>query len=141
MKKYLPVLIAIAIVIASIFFVRQFRKMQEVIELPSLTETTPSEGVSRVATSPSPVSRVAGISLSVSVPANNTTVSVESISVRGKTVPGAEVFVNDGTTVADASGNFSVTISLDEGENYILVVVNDALGNYSEKELTVTYAP
>lgn len=148
MKKYLPAIIIVLVIAAAILSIRQFRVAQDAATLPSLSETTPtqpsgdgSEVVSGLSPTPaSTVSRATGISLTVSSPANNTTTSSESITVKGKTVAGAEVFVNDVETRADASGNFSVTITLDEGENYILVVANDALGNYSEKELTVIYA-
>ena len=54
-------------------------------------------------------------------------------------MPLADVGVNDAETKADATGNFSVTINLEEGENPILVVVSDANGNYSEREITITY--
>lgn len=84
---------------------------------------------------------VTGITLSISSPANNSTVASSSVIVRGKTVANADVFVNDAETKSDGSGSFSVTLTLDEGENYILVVANDANGNYSEKDLTVTYTP
>lgn len=148
MKKYLPAIIVVFVIAAVVFSIRQFRAAQNMTTLPSLSETTPSqpsddgsEAISGLSPTPATtVSRATGISLTVSSPGNNTTTSSESISVKGKTVAGAEVFVNDVETRADASGNFSVTITLDEGENYILVVVNDALGNYSEKELTVIYA-
>lgn len=148
MKKYLPAIIVVFVIVAAALSIRQFRAAQDTATLPSLSETTPSqpsdngsEVMSGLSPTPaSTVSRATGISLTVSSPANNTTTSSESITVKGKTVAGAEVFVNDVETRADASGNFSVTITLDEGENYILVVVNDALGNYSEKELTIIYA-
>jgi phosphate-selective porin len=84
---------------------------------------------------------VNGITLTVSSPVNNAAVTSASVTVRGKTVAGAEVFVNDVETRADSSGNFSVKFTLDEGENYILIVANDANGNYAEKDLTVTYTP
>ena len=51
------------------------------------------------------------------------------------------MFVNESETKADSSGNFSATLTLDEGENYILVVANDSSGNYAEKEFTITYTP
>ncbi|MBI5019028.1 hypothetical protein HZB58_02035 [Candidatus Gottesmanbacteria bacterium] len=148
MKKYLPAIVVVLVIAVAAFAIRQFRTAQDTATLPSLSETAPSQPSddgSEVESvlSPTPastVSRATGISLTVSSPTNNTTTSSESISVKGKTVAGAEVFVNDVETRADASGNFSVTITLDEGENYILIVVNDALGNYSEKELTVIYA-
>jgi hypothetical protein len=81
------------------------------------------------------------ITLTMSSPVSGATVSTSTIAVSGKTAPNAEVFVNESETRADASGNFSVQMSLDEGDNYIIVVANDADGNAAEAELTVIYSP
>ncbi len=81
------------------------------------------------------------IALSISSPSNGATVTKSSLKVKGKTTAGAEVFVNELETKADADGNFSVSITLDEGENFIIVMANDASGNVAEAELTVTYNP
>lgn len=79
------------------------------------------------------------ISLTVSQPLNNTVVKVPKITVIGKTVPNAEVSVNDSDLKADAQGNFSASIVLDEGDNTVIVIANDAQGNFSEKDITVSY--
>ncbi|MEK7129420.1 MAG: Ig-like domain-containing protein [Patescibacteria group bacterium] len=79
------------------------------------------------------------MTLMVTSPANGATVTNASLTVSGKTAPRAEVFVNEKETKADANGNFSVNITLDEGENSIVLIANDADGNVAEKELTVTY--
>lgn len=81
------------------------------------------------------------ITLSVSSPKSGATVRSANLAVRGKTKARAEVFVNDMETTADAVGNFSANLTLEEGENYILVVAIDEMGNAAEKELTVTYDP
>lgn len=86
-----------------------------------------------------PVPAVTQITLDITAPENNSTVTKSSVVVTGKTAPKAEVFVNDVETVANNAGNFSVTLTLDEGENPIVVVANDADGNMAEKELMVTY--
>jgi hypothetical protein len=78
------------------------------------------------------------ISLEVSAPVDGSTLNSASVVVKGKTSPGAEVFVNDKETKADSSGNFSIMVSLDEGENQIVVIANDADGNTAEKDLVVT---
>lgn len=79
------------------------------------------------------------ITLTVISPADGATVTNPTLTVRGSTVPGAEVFINDLETVADASGNFSVRLTLDEGENPVVIFANDADGNTAETYLTVTY--
>ena len=77
--------------------------------------------------------------LQVLSPSDKSTVTSPTITFRGNTVAGAEVFVNDKETTADAQGNFSVQLTLEEGDNPIMVVANDADGNVSEAEITVTY--
>ncbi len=79
------------------------------------------------------------IALSVISPQTNTTVTTASITVKGTTVPNAEVYVNDVELRADTKGEFSTPITLYDGENTISVAANDTNGNASEEELTVTY--
>lgn len=80
-----------------------------------------------------------GISLQVTAPKDKQTITTPSLTVTGKTSPGADVFVNDMELRANGSGNFSAQITLDEGENAIVIVTNDQEGNSAEKELIVTY--
>lgn len=87
---------------------------------------------------PAPVNQ---IQLNVLKPTNGSTVATSKVLVSGETVPNADVSVNDLETKADTKGNFSVNLSLTEGENPIIVSAFDTDGNNSEQELTVTYAP
>ena len=75
--------------------------------------------------------------LTVTYPATNATLSSSSLTLTGKTAPNADVFVNDQVTKADASGNFSVKLTLDEGQNGIVVNANDASGNVAELDFSV----
>jgi hypothetical protein len=79
------------------------------------------------------------LSLVITNPTDGTTVPSANLNVTGKTASGAEVFVNDKETKAEINGNFSVNITIDEGENIIVVIANDLEGNYIEKEIKVTY--
>ena len=88
-----------------------------------------------------PISTNAGLSLIVTSPTTGQTVTTAQVTIKGKTSPKAEVFVNDAELIADGSGNFSQVVVLEEGENYILVVANDADGNFAEKELSITFEP
>jgi hypothetical protein len=74
-------------------------------------------------------------------PTPNAVVTVAAITVRGKTFPNADVFVGEQELKADAKGMFSTTVTLDEGENSILVTANDDDGNDAEDEIMVTYDP
>ena len=85
------------------------------------------------------IPRATEITLTITSPSDGATVTSATVTVKGKTAPRAEVFINDVSTVADANGNFSANITLDEGENPIVIFANDADGNVAEKEITVTY--
>lgn len=87
----------------------------------------------------SPVS--SGLTVTLSSPANGATVTTKTVTINGSTSPRAEVFVNDKDLRADAKGNFSVSLSLDEGENIISVAANDDIGNFATQEIIVTYEP
>jgi|GEM_PF-2132961 len=78
------------------------------------------------------------IFLEITTPKENDVVSSSLLTVRGKTLPKADVFVNDKELKADSNGNFSTNITLDEGENMIVVVSNDDMGNYLEREFLVS---
>lgn len=77
------------------------------------------------------------ISLTVTSPAAGTTLNSANVTVKGKTAPNAEVFINDASTKADANGNFSLTLTLDEGDNNLVITANDSDGNVAEQELSV----
>ncbi|MEK7127139.1 MAG: hypothetical protein AAB838_00245 [Patescibacteria group bacterium] len=68
-------------------------------------------------------------------------VKTNKVIIKGVTIPKAEVFINDLELVADAKGNFSGTITLEEGDNPISIIAVDENGNSSEEEITVTYEP
>jgi hypothetical protein len=149
MKNYMPIILGVVVIAAAGIFARQYT-MRQSIELgtqknsalvisPGEEQPGTASGTPQVGSATS--AAVSGIALTVSTPANNANVSVSSLPVKGKTVPGAEVFVNDVETIADAGGYFSVTLNLEEGDNYILIVANDVSGNYAEKELRVNYTP
>jgi nitrogen fixation protein FixH len=78
------------------------------------------------------------INLVISQPSNNIEVATPTMTVSGKTVPNADVSVNDMELRADIQGNFSAQITLDEGENVINVVANASDGRYAEREIVVT---
>lgn len=79
------------------------------------------------------------IKLVVLTPVDKAVVTLPTLKVTGQTVPNADVAINEIDTKSDASGNFSANVSLNEGDNPIIVDAFDADGNTSEQELTVTY--
>ena len=78
------------------------------------------------------------ISLIVTSPKDGDVLTSTDAVVKGKTTPGADVFVNDQSGKADANGNFSISVALDEGANLIVVLANDADGNVTQLDLNVT---
>lgn len=77
------------------------------------------------------------IFLQVNEPKNNITVSNPIINISGKTIPNAYIFINEQELKADINGGFSSATTLEEGENYILIVASDDLGNSVEKDILV----
>ncbi|MCX7881085.1 MAG: hypothetical protein N2482_01045 [Patescibacteria group bacterium] len=78
-----------------------------------------------------------GLALEIIEPKNNTVVSDQSLTIKGRTSPKVEVFINEKELISDEKGNFEAVLTLDEGENSINVVASDNKGNYAEKEVIV----
>ena len=142
MKKLLFPILIIVVIVAGLGITWYKNEKQAVLEseanapgsIPA--EVTPG---TRQLTEEANIPRATEITLTITSPSDGATVTASSLTVKGKTAPWAEVFVNDIGTVADANGNFSAKLTLDEGENPIVVFANDADGNVAEKEITVTY--
>lgn len=75
-------------------------------------------------------------SLSVDSPHDNDNVG-GSVVVKGKTDPDVRVTVNDFWAIVDASGNYSYTLSVQNGDTHIVVVATNAAGATTKQELTV----
>ncbi|HYK08701.1 MAG TPA: hypothetical protein VEW42_04350 [Candidatus Eisenbacteria bacterium] len=78
-------------------------------------------------------------SLSVDNPHDGDTLG-SPIVVRGKTDPDVKVTVNDFWAITDSSGNYSYTLTLQNGDNHIVVIATDAAGNTTRQELTVKHS-
>lgn len=83
--------------------------------------------------------------LEIIEPENESIVGTASIIVSGITVPGAvvSISVDDDLEIADVDeqGNFSATVTLAEGPNYIEVLASDRQGNEEYSTLAVIYSP
>lgn len=80
--------------------------------------------------------------LQLDAPADESEVSTSTVMVSGKTKPGAFVSVENQFVTADASGNFSVTVTLVEGLNTLDIIASDGdTGNTVAMTLTITYVP
>jgi len=156
MKRYTPVIIVLLVIIfggAGFYWqYSRFRSQESEVKGTS-TKLTPMGKLIDIGTiiSPTPVTQAAKASdplptaaeilLKISQPAStsNLTVTSPTLVVKGQTVPRADVYVNDVETKADAKGNFSATLKLEDGDNFILVFANDDNGNYAQQEFDVNY--
>lgn len=81
------------------------------------------------------------IPLKITSPSDGMVILTNNITVTGITSPNAEVSINELDLTANAKGNFSVKITLEEGENPLLVTAIDSEGNYAEQIILVSYLP
>lgn len=125
-------LVVTSLLIVGVFVITQKNKTAKVIN-------NRAESIVPIVTSIQPTV-TSEIPLAISQPADRSTVTSPNILIEGKTVPNAEVIINDVEKKANAQGNFSVSILIDEGDNFITIVVVDSEGRYAERELRVTLA-
>ena len=121
-----------------ILFNKRLAESKKIKEFGEITtqRTLPTETMSSQSTTSALEN---SLKVQITSPSDQSTVTSPSITLRGKTVAQAEVFVNEKETIADAGGNFSVNLILEEGDNPIMVVANDQSGNVGESEITVIY--
>lgn len=70
------------------------------------------------------------IALSVSFPTDNLATNQVTILVRGQTGTDVQLRLNEALVAVDADGNFSVTITLEEGQNELVFRAEDLAGNW-----------
>ena len=134
-KKRLLVLGVLVLTALAVYFLSSQKKL---VLAPSLQETlsdtvkTVQNESAKLGILPSP------FLLEVSSPVNGVTVDKGVLEVIGKTVPGAEVFVNEVQAKVDKDGNFRQRVTLQEGENFILITAGNETGD-AEIERTVYY--
>jgi len=103
-------------------------------------EATPSP-------SPSPSPTPTALSLEITQPEDGDQVNTSSVLVSGKTNAGAVVSIsvdgNDKIEIAnvDQNGNFSATVTLEEGPNFIEVLASDQQGNEESSSVAIIYVP
>lgn len=132
-KRLLTILAIVAVLLTGVYYLSSRKK---IALAPSLQETL-SDTVKTVQTE----SQKLGILpnsflLEVSSPQDKLTISQGVIEVVGKSVPGAEVFVNDFQVSVAKDGSFRHKVRLEEGENFILVTAGNNTGD-AEIERTV----
>ena len=134
--KYILIGVAVLIVILGIIYPKKSLNKQQ---FPA--NETPVEEADQIENTEQEIEEdISGeFFLQISSPQDGVTVNSSTISVSGKTKTNADVFINDLETKADDDGVFSVNLTLEEGENIIIITAGDDEGNFDEKELTVNY--
>ncbi len=85
------------------------------------------------------------LSLLISSPAVEAVVSANSATVTGTTSPNANITITGGKddiiSTADASGTFSELVTLNEGQNDLIVTAFDSNGAMASQPVSVVYMP
>lgn len=146
--KFIPAVLGIGALVAIGFGLMLLSKNMAVTDInePATEKTSITQnGTTKLTASVTPEQggkyNIDQIPLTIITPRDNTKSTASQIMIKGQTVARAEVFINELSLTADNFGNFSLNYKLDEGDNYINIIVNDIDGNYSEKELLVIYEP
>jgi len=102
-------------------------------------------GCTKEEATPSPTPTA--LSLEITQPEDGDQVNTSSVLVSGKTNAGAVVSIsvdgNDKIEIAnvDQNGNFSATVTLEEGPNFIEVLASDQQGNEESSSVAIIYVP
>lgn len=138
MKKIVPLLIILIVVGLAILLIRQNppETGKKIVPTGSIQEDQDSSAKTEKTVSPDTNE---GIVLEITSPVDQSIVDTTPVTVKGKTAPSADVFINEKELKADGLGNFNSVITLEEGDNYIIIAANDVDGNYAEKEIVVTF--
>jgi hypothetical protein len=117
---------------------------------PSLSPT-PQPTSTATPTTPTPTPKPTSTAtsgalfLEIIQPVDGAEVRTSTISVTGKTIPDAvvSVSVDDQLEMADVEpdGEFSITVTLEEGPNYIEAIASDQQGNEKSASIAVIYIP
>ncbi len=107
--------------------------------LPGSNPTTAD--IQPIPTSTSPTDLKEPIWLQVLSPLDEAVLNTPQVEVIGSAPPGAVVSVNDEIIIVDEKGQFSATISLEEGPNLIEIIASNASGDETSLLLTIVYEP
>lgn len=81
--------------------------------------------------------------LSINEPEDNRKIQGgdKKVKVSGKTEPGANVFINGTQAIVNSEGNFTLEVSLNDGDNPITIKAVDKALNVTEEQRTINYTP
>lgn len=78
--------------------------------------------------------------LDIQEPSDNSRTNKDDVKVSGQTDKETSIRINGQPIITDSEGKFSTMVRLKDGENKILIVAEDIVGNQEQKELKVTYS-
>ncbi|MEK7495569.1 MAG: hypothetical protein AAB788_02645 [Patescibacteria group bacterium] len=130
-KKIFPVLLIVIIVIIFSNYQKNNQTIKKMLNSKNAVTIQPTDLIKKT------VNKSEKIFLQVDEPKNNITVNNPIINISGKTIANGYIFINEQELKADVNGVFASATTLDEGENYILIVASDDLGNSVEKDILV----
>ena len=132
MKQFLLFFLLSILVVVGAVFLNKYQRSR-IVQKPALMTPAPTKIISPTEVKPKDKS----ISLELFEVSDGMIVSGPNLLIKGKTIADADVFVDSQELKAGKNGEFSAKVGLDEGENIIVVTVNDSFGNTTEKGLTV----
>lgn len=135
-KKYFPIFLILVLVIIFSYYQKNNLSIKKILDSKN-TETAKSNTGTILPTNSKQKKVNEKIFLQVNEPKNNITVNNPIINIGGKTISNAFIFINEQELKADLNGSFESATTLEEGENYILIVASDDLGNSVEKDILV----
>ncbi|EKE15420.1 MAG: hypothetical protein ACD_12C00029G0004 [uncultured bacterium] len=138
-KKYFPIfLLVLLFIIAFAYLQKNNPAIKKILDSKSeSTKIVDIEKINPTDLVKETTNESKKIFLQVDEPKNNITVNNPIVNISGKTISNAYIFINEQELKADINGSFSSATTLEEGENYILIVASDDLGNSVEKDILV----
>ena len=92
---------------------------------------------------PTPTPKPA-VFLTIDTPTDESVTANPTVTINGKTTPDATIIIDTATTdqvvTPSATGSYSITLDLSQGENLINITAVAADGNEVNKKLTLTYS-
>lgn len=146
MKKEVFLAITIGFILGLIITFGIYTANKSLKNLPkqSSESLSPTPGLAAgPTTTPLPTLKPGEFSLTLSEPADEALITQTSVTLKGKTAANAVVSVLSETgqaqAVADANGDFSLTVNLEGGYNRITATAYDSDGKSASQTIMVTY--
>lgn len=136
-KKIFPVFLVLILVIIFSYSQKNNPEIKKILNSKKTETTRQDIEITQPADITKNSNNIEKIFLQVDEPKNNITVNNPIINISGKTIANGYIFINEQELKADVNGVFASATTLEEGENYILIVASDDLGNNVEKDIMV----